>query len=60
MHVPAFDWPEWSADRPRAGTMVRQGEPLCTILAAAAGHAQTRALIEQRLETILARTHARI
>jgi uncharacterized protein len=60
MHVPAFDWPEWTADRPRAGTMIRQGEPLCTILAAAAGHAETRALIEQRLETILARTHARI
>jgi predicted ATP-grasp superfamily ATP-dependent carboligase len=60
MHVPAFDWPEWTADRPHAGTMVRQGEPLCTIRATGTAHAETRALIEQRLETILARTHARI
>jgi predicted ATP-grasp superfamily ATP-dependent carboligase len=60
MHVPAFDWPEWTADRPHAGTMVREGEPLCTIRATATGHAETRALIERRLETILARTHARI
>jgi predicted ATP-grasp superfamily ATP-dependent carboligase len=60
MHVPAFDWPEWTADRPHAGTMVREGEPLCTIRATATGHAETRALIEQRLDTILARTHARI
>ena len=60
MHVPAFDWPEWSADRPHAGTVVREGEPLCTIRATAGGHAETRALIDQRLEMILARTHARI
>jgi predicted ATP-grasp superfamily ATP-dependent carboligase len=60
MHVPAFDWPEWTADRPHASTMVRQGEPLCTIHATATGHAEARALIRQRLETILARTHARI
>jgi predicted ATP-grasp superfamily ATP-dependent carboligase len=60
MHVPAFDWPEWTADRPHAGTMVRQGEPLCTVRATAMTHAETRALIEQRLEMILARTHARI
>jgi predicted ATP-grasp superfamily ATP-dependent carboligase len=60
MHVPAFDWPEWTADRPHAGTLVQEGEPLCTVRASAAGHAETRALIEQRLEMILARTHARI
>jgi predicted ATP-grasp superfamily ATP-dependent carboligase len=60
MDVPAFDWPEWTADRPHAGTMVGQGEPLCTIRATAMTHAETRALIEQRLEMILARTHARI
>jgi len=60
MHVPAFDWPEWTADRPHAGTLVREGEPLCTVHATALGHAETRALIAQRLEAILARTHARI
>jgi predicted ATP-grasp superfamily ATP-dependent carboligase len=60
MHVPAFDWPEWSADRPHAGTLVKEGEPLCTVRATATGHAESRALIEQRLEMILARTHARM
>jgi predicted ATP-grasp superfamily ATP-dependent carboligase len=60
MRVPAFDWPDWTADRPHAGTVVKAGEPLCTVLATAAGHAEARALIDQRLETILARTHARM
>jgi predicted ATP-grasp superfamily ATP-dependent carboligase len=60
MRVAAFDWPEWTADRPHAGSLVREGEPLCTVHAAGPGHAETRALIDQRLETILARTHARI
>jgi len=60
MHVPAFDWPEWTADRPHAGTLVREGEPLCTVHASATEHAEARALIAQRLEMILARTHARI
>jgi predicted ATP-grasp superfamily ATP-dependent carboligase len=60
MRVAAFDWPEWTADRPHAGTVVGQGEPLCTVHAAGPNYAATRALIDQRLETILARTHARI
>ena len=60
MRVPAFDWPDWTADRPHAGTVVKEGEPLCTVHATAAGHAEARALIDQRLETILARTHARV
>jgi uncharacterized protein len=60
MRIPAFDWPEWTADRPHAGTVVKEGEPLCTVHAAAAGHAEARALIDRRLETILARTHARM
>jgi predicted ATP-grasp superfamily ATP-dependent carboligase len=60
MRIPAFDWPDWTADRPHAGTVVKEGEPLCTVHAAAADHAEARALIDQRLETILARTHARV
>jgi predicted ATP-grasp superfamily ATP-dependent carboligase len=60
MRVPEFDWPEWTADRPHAGTVVREGEPLCTVHAAAASCAEVRALIDHRLETILARTHARM
>jgi predicted ATP-grasp superfamily ATP-dependent carboligase len=60
MRVPAFEWPEWTADRPHAGTVVKEGEPLCTVHAAAANHIEARALIDERLETILALTHARI
>lgn len=29
----AFEWPDWSADRPRPGTVTGPNEPLCTVLA---------------------------
>ena len=29
----ALTWPDWTADRPRAGTPIGAGEPVCTILA---------------------------
>ena len=32
----AFDWPEWTADRPRPGGSLRLYDPLCTIKACAA------------------------
>lgn len=28
-----FDWPDWSADRPRPGTVSGPNDPLCTVLA---------------------------
>lgn len=31
----AWRWPRWCADRPPAGTRIRRGEPLCTLLARA-------------------------
>ena len=31
--VPDISWPRWAADRQAAGTRVRTGEPLCTVLA---------------------------
>lgn len=31
--VPDISWPRWAADRQVAGTRVRAGEPLCTVLA---------------------------
>src|SRR6202011_456675 len=34
--VPAWAWPDWTADRPQAGSSVRAGEPLCTVVAIAA------------------------
>lgn len=56
--VPALDWPEWTADRPHAGTRVKAGEPLCTVLAAAASAAEARQLVEKRRASVLTWTHA--
>jgi len=56
--VPALDWPEWAADRPRAGTPVKAGEPLCTVLAVAASAAEARQLVEKRRASVLTWTHA--
>ncbi|MEX2515345.1 MAG: ATP-grasp domain-containing protein [Gammaproteobacteria bacterium] len=30
---PAFEWPEWAADRPAPGEFFAAGEPLCTVFA---------------------------
>jgi uncharacterized protein len=57
--LPSFDWPDWSADRPIAGSSISAQSPLCTVLARAATAAQARELVEQRAQTILARSCAR-
>jgi predicted ATP-grasp superfamily ATP-dependent carboligase len=31
--IPAVDWPEWSADRPRPGSTIAARQPLATVLA---------------------------
>lgn len=31
---PAVAWPSWAADLPETGTHIREGEPVCTVLAA--------------------------
>ncbi|MGO9673222.1 MAG: ATP-grasp domain-containing protein [Methylocella sp.] len=46
--MPAFDWPAWTADRPRHGTALRLSDPLCTIKACAADPAQARARVAER------------
>jgi predicted ATP-grasp superfamily ATP-dependent carboligase len=56
--IPALDWPDWTADRPHAGTLVKAGEPLCTILATAASTAAARQLAESRRASVLTWTHA--
>jgi len=52
--VPAFAWPDWTADRQSAGTSVRADQPLCTVRAAAATAADARALLERRMADIVA------
>jgi predicted ATP-grasp superfamily ATP-dependent carboligase len=44
-----FEWPNWSADRPKAGIAIKTGEPLCTVHAGAATAAEARTLVNERL-----------
>lgn len=41
-------WPEWSADRPRGGTNVRAGQPICSIAAESQHHAGLDGLLSSR------------
>jgi predicted ATP-grasp superfamily ATP-dependent carboligase len=59
IRVPALDWPDWTADRPHAGSVVNAGEPLCTVLATAATSDEARRLAARRSEAILSSTCAR-
>ncbi len=52
-----FEWPNWSADRPKAGLAIKAGEPLCTVHAGAATAVQARALANRRLALIRTWTH---
>lgn len=49
----AFDWPEWTADRPRPGGALRLYDPLCTIKACAADPADARARVAERTACLL-------
>jgi predicted ATP-grasp superfamily ATP-dependent carboligase len=57
--IPALDWPDWVTDWPHAGAAVCQGEPLCTVHASAMTATAARRLVDERLATVLAWTHAR-
>lgn len=51
--VPALDWPDWTADRPTAGSTIKAGQPLCTVYALSPAAAGAKALTEERCETVL-------
>ncbi len=51
--LPAFDWPEWTADRPSPGGALRLYDPLCTIKACAADPADARARVAERTACLL-------
>ncbi len=57
--LPSVEWPDWTADRPIAGSSISAQSPLCTVLARAATAAQARKLVEERAQAILARSRAR-
>jgi uncharacterized protein len=52
--VPALDWPDWTADRPAAGTTIKAGQPLCTVYADGPAAPAAKAIAEQRREMVLA------
>jgi predicted ATP-grasp superfamily ATP-dependent carboligase len=58
--IPSMEWPGWIADRPCVGASIKAGGPLCTVLAFAPTAAAARALVEQRIATILADVKARV
>ena len=43
-----LDWPEWAADLPSAGTLIKSGEPVCTVLAQAADAEAAKSLVFAR------------
>jgi len=51
-----FEWPAWSADRGRPGTVIGRGEPICTVMAGST----TAALARHRVEILAARLLARL
>ncbi len=57
--VPALDWPDWTADRPIAGSTIKAGQPLCTVYAHSSAAAAAKAIADQRRELVLASTSGR-
>jgi methenyltetrahydromethanopterin cyclohydrolase len=58
--VPAIAWPEWTADRQPAGTVVPAGAPLCTVIAKAQSDAKSAIrLVEERASAMLEETESK-
>ena len=53
LELTARQWPDWVADRPRPGTRIGRGDPLCTVLAEAPTAAAARQLLAERRSRIL-------
>ena len=50
--APALDWPEWTADRPSAGTRIKVEQPLCSVFARGETADEARQLVEQRCANV--------
>ncbi len=51
--IPAqLAWPAWSADRPRGGTIVRAGQPICSIAAESQDHSALDGLLSSREQAL--------
>ncbi|WP_102960126.1 ATP-grasp domain-containing protein [Mangrovicella endophytica] len=50
--IGAAGWPDWVADRPVPGTLIRLGEPVCTLSATASSPEAAMALLAARTDEI--------
>ncbi|HMF07296.1 MAG TPA: ATP-grasp domain-containing protein [Methylocella sp.] len=57
--MPDLQWPDWTADRQRAGSALRAHDPVCTIKAQAGETSSARVLIEARTNLLLDYVSAR-
>ncbi|PKO51299.1 MAG: hypothetical protein CVU26_08685, partial [Betaproteobacteria bacterium HGW-Betaproteobacteria-2] len=48
----SFDWPEWTADIPATGALIKAGEPVCTVTAEADSAEQAVALMAERVKVL--------
>lgn len=48
-----FSWPLWTADRPHAGEIINQYQPVCSIFAGGKNEAQIKNMIRMRESTII-------
>jgi len=48
-----FSWPLWTADRPHAGEIISQYQPVCSIFAGCKNEAQIKNMIRMRESTII-------
>lgn len=53
--VPSLDWPDHVRDRPRAGSSVARGAPLCTLVATGKDAGAARAILRARAAQLVAR-----
>lgn len=52
--VPPLVWPNWTADRPQAGTTIKTGQPVCTVYACGSAGTVAKALTDERRAMVLA------
>ena len=50
--MPELDWPVWCMDRQKPGTYLRNGDPVCTVLAEAGEPEAARAIVGERLAAL--------
>lgn len=50
--APAIEWPQWTADRPVAGSQIRSEQPLCSVFARALDAHRARRLVEERISAV--------